>query len=784
MTLLQRLTIAIFGVLLLFAINVVSFAIGNNTIRQSLDAVSDAVQGQLNASTLRQSLDNLHKQLLVLVTLRESAGQGISAAEADRTRREIAALRDLVERMERNTNEASLPVHGVLARETESLFRDWERLLLDLRRPLRRGVSIDELKASYGSTERALAAFEAAMIGVSRNEGQQVETTGKVIGRITIIVFLSSIFFTSFLGFLLIRHTNESLRRLREGTVRIGGGDLDYRITVPGGDEFGQLAQAFNDMSDQLRRAVQEVHEAKEQADRANAAKSSFLANMSHELRTPLNAIIGYSEMMVEMATEEEELAAAELTGDMQRILTAGRHLLSLINNVLDIAKIETGKMTLYREPFDAVEVLRELAATMHTLAAHNRNTIVIDVPEGASARIVSDQTRFRQIFANLLSNACKFTADGTVTLDIAPFVRGGLDWLRLRVRDTGIGMTTEQLQSVFDAFVQADSSTTKKYGGTGLGLALCREFCTLLGGGIEAASEPGRGSVFTVELPVDAAALPAAGAAAPARVATPAPAPEQTPPEAGVPTVLIVDDDADARELSARVLRAEGCQVLQATGGDEGLRLARERLPDLIVLDLVMPGMDGWEVLSVLKDNEETRDIPVVLQSMLDARDQAFDRGAAEFLDKPVDKRRLAATLERLAPRDRSGHVLLIESASPARDVLVEGLREQGWYVSSTEQAGEALAIARQSPPDLVLLSLGLPGDDVVTLSEEIAHSATLREVPVFVLAAADGEADARERLASALDRLVVHDPLALESLLEKTGRLAPESPLNPRPR
>ncbi len=782
MTLLQRLTIAIFGVLLLFAINVVSFAIGNNTIRHSLDAVSDAVQGQLNASALRQSLDNLHKQLLVLVTLRESAGQGISAAEADRTRREIAGLRDLVERMERNTSDASLPVHGVLARETESLFRDWERLLLDLRRPLRRGVSIDELKASYGSTERALAAFEAAMIGVSRNEGQQVETTGKVIGRITIIVFLSSIFFTSFLGFLLIRHTNESLRRLREGTVRIGGGDLDYRITVPGGDEFGQLAQAFNDMSDQLRRAVQEVHEAKEQADRANAAKSSFLANMSHELRTPLNAIIGYSEMMVEMATEEEDLAAAELTGDMQRILTAGRHLLSLINNVLDIAKIETGKMTLYLESFDAVEALRELAATMHTLAAHNRNTIVIDVPEGTSAPIVSDQTRFRQIFANLLSNACKFTANGAVTLDVTPFVRGGFDWLRLRVRDTGIGMTTEQLQSVFDAFVQADSSTTKKYGGTGLGLALCREFCTLLGGRIEAASEPGRGSVFTVEMPVDAAALPVTEAAAPAR--SDAPAPERARAEAGVPTVLIVDDDADARELSARVLRAEGCHVLEAAGGDEGLRLARERLPDLIVLDLVMPGMDGWEVLSVLKDNEETRDIPVVLQSMLDARDQAFDRGAAEFLDKPVDKRRLAATLERLAPRDRSGHVLLIESASPARDVLVEGLREQGWYVSSTEQAGEALAIARLSPPDLVLLSLGLPGDDVVTLSEAIAHNATLRQVPVFVLAAADGEADARERLASALDRLVVHDPVALESLLEKTGRFAAEAPLNPRPR
>jgi len=774
MTLLQRLTIAIFIVLVLSAINVVSFLIGNNTIRESLDEVTDAVRGQLYASTLHQSLDNIHKQLLVLVTLRESAGQGISATEADRTRREIAELRNLVQYMERATNEDSLPMHGVLVRETDLLFSDWERLLLDLRRPLRRSISIDELKATYARTEQALAAFEATMIGVSRNESQQVEKTGKIIGRITIMVFFASIFCTSFLGFRLIRHTNESLWRLRRGIIRIGGGDLDYRITVPANDEFGQLAQAFNEMSEKLRRAVQEVQEAKEQADRANAAKSSFLANMSHELRTPLNAIIGYSEMMVEIATEEEDLAAAELTGDMQRILTAGRHLLSLINNVLDLAKIETGKMTLYRESFDVVEVLHELAATMQTLAAHNRNTILITPPDAASLRIVSDQTRFRQIFANLLSNACKFTEDGTVTVEVSGFERSGNEWLRMQVRDTGIGMTREQLDTVFDAFVQADSSTTKKYGGTGLGLALCREFSTLLGGTIDATSSPGNGSVFTVELPVDAT-IPPQVPITTAESARPA----STTHDAGAPTVLVVDDDDDARELSARVLRAEGYRVLEAAGGDEGLRLAREHLPDLIVLDLVMPGMDGWEVLSVLKDNEETRNIPVVLQSMLDARDQAHERGAAAFLDKPVNKRRLAATLERLAPRDRSGHVLLIESASPARNALVEGLVEQGWYVSSTEQAGEALAIARQSPPDLILLSLGLPGDDVVALSEEIAYNPALREIPVFVLAGADGETDARERLASALDRLVVHDSAALQALLEQTGNLATEAPL-----
>ncbi len=309
MSLLQRLTIAIFSVLLLFAVNVVSYSIGNRTIRESLDAVSDAVQGQINASTVRQHMDDVHKQLLVLVTLQDSTGQGISAAEAGRTREAIAGLRQLIGRMQRNTNADSAAAHAALQARAETLFADWENVLSELRRQGTHGLSAAELKDAYAGFERALADFEEAVITVSRAQSEHVESTGRLIGRVTVIIFLSSIFVTSLLGFLLIRHTNESLMRLREGTVRIGGGDLDYRITVPSHDEFGQLAAAFNDMSEKLRTAVLEVQEAKEQADRANAAKSGFLANMSHELRTPLNAIIGYSEMMVEMAAEEEDLA-------------------------------------------------------------------------------------------------------------------------------------------------------------------------------------------------------------------------------------------------------------------------------------------------------------------------------------------------------------------------------------------------------------------------------------------------------------------------------------------
>jgi signal transduction histidine kinase/DNA-binding response OmpR family regulator len=774
MTLARRLTILIFSVLALFAIDVITFSIGNRSVRESLDAVSDAVRGQVNAGEFRQRSEALHKQLLVLLTLRESAGQGISAAEDARARAEIGALRETVTRMERNTGDASRPAYEAFRPEAEALLAAWEKLLGDLRARRAPGPSADELRDLHGRAAERLEAFDRAVTEVSQAESGRVEQTGRITGRVTIAVFLGSIALTALLGFLLMRHTNESLFRLRRGTVRIGRGDLEYRIPVPADDEFGQLATAFNEMTARLEAAVAEVNQAREMADRANAAKSGFLANMSHELRTPLNAIIGYSEMLVEVAGDEPDARAAELAPDVQRILTAGRHLLSLINNVLDLAKIETGKMTLYREPFDALAVLRELAETLHTLAARNRNTIEI-LPADGTLQMVSDETRFRQIFANLISNACKFTEEGSIRIEVGRFERARMPWLRIAVTDTGIGMTPEQREAVFEPFVQADSSTTKKYGGTGLGLSLCREFCTLLGGTIEADSTPGVGSCFTVELPVDVTPAPRAAQegtapAAPATESGAAPA-----PQAGQ-RVLVIDDDADARELTARALRQEGCTVLEADGGNEGLRLAREERPDLIVLDLLMPGVDGWAVLAVLKDDPGTCDIPVVLQSMLpDAREEGLKRGAAEVLDKPVNRRRLAETLERLAPRDRAGHVLLIECASEAREELVAGLGAQGWYVSSTEQPGEALAIARQNPPDLILLSLGLPSEDVFALAEELGRSETLRRVPVFVLEGSGPDADARARLESQLDRLVLAAGTDVAAVLAETGRMTP---------
>src|SRR5262249_25239657 len=323
-----------------------------------------------------------------------------------------------------------------------------------------------------------------------------------------------------------------------------------------------------------------EMEERGGQLERADRHKSEFLANMSHELRTPLNAIIGYSEMLQEDAAD---LGAEQFTDDLKKINAAGKHLLELINAVLDLSKIEAGKMDLYLEAFDVATLIRDIAAVIQPLAAKNANRLEVLCPETTGA-MRADLTKVRQALFNLLSNACKFTDHGTVTLAVRRETHEHQDWLRFSVSDTGIGMTSEQLAGLFDAFSQADAATTRKYGGTGLGLALSRRLCRMMGGDVTVESEAGRGSSFTIRLPAVVAEAPE-------------PAPPTVPPDHPAPavgTVLVVDDEAAIRDLMQRYLAKEGFRVVAAASGEEGLRLARELRPDAITLDVMMPGMDG----------------------------------------------------------------------------------------------------------------------------------------------------------------------------------------------
>jgi signal transduction histidine kinase/DNA-binding response OmpR family regulator len=427
----------------------------------------------------------------------------------------------------------------------------------------------------------------------------------------------------------------------------------------------------------QNARLFHELHEKSDELAVASQHKSEFLANMSHELRTPLNAIIGYSEMLEE---EMEDLGNDEYTADLGKIHAAGKHLLGLINEILDLSKIEAGKMDLYLETVDVVKMVNDAIAIVKPLVDRNGNELVVDCPADAGTMYV-DLTKTRQTLFNLMSNASKFTDHGTIRLDVARESLSGDETLVFAVSDTGIGMTEAQMGKLFQSFTQADASTTKKYGGTGLGLAISRHFCRMMGGDITVASEPGQGSTFTVRLP--ATAIDTTQTAPPA-------APAELPTEdSELPLILIVDDDPAARELMQRFLHSHEFQTATAANGEDGLRLAREAHPDAITLDVLMPGMDGWAVLSCLKADPQLADIPVIMTSVVDEHGLGLALGATDYITKPVERERLLALLRRFR---ETAPVLIVDDAAGDGERVARALEEEGVTVVEAENGEEAL--------------------------------------------------------------------------------------------
>jgi PAS domain S-box-containing protein len=391
------------------------------------------------------------------------------------------------------------------------------------------------------------------------------------------------------------------------------------------------------------KRIQETLRQAKEAAEEANQAKSQFLANMSHELRTPLNAIIGYSEMLIEDAEDEGQ---PKPLSDLQKIRTAGKHLLGLINDILDLSKIEAGKMDIHLETFDVSNLLDEVVSTVQPTAIKNANTLEVHVADTIGT-MYSDLTKVRQGVLNLLSNACKFTEQGTIELHVAREVVDGSAWLTFCVRDTGIGMRPEQMAKLFKEFQQADGSMTRKYGGTGLGLAITRRFCQMLGGDVSVESAWGQGSTFTIRLPAAARKQEAKSGAAAAEVsATAAPTPVLAPQD--LPTILVVDDDPAVGDLLTRFLSKEGYAVVCAGSGQEGLRLAQDVQPTAILLDVLLPDCDGLTALAALKADPVLAAIPVIMLTITDERSGAYTLGAAAYIVKPFDPARIIQTLQK----------------------------------------------------------------------------------------------------------------------------------------
>ena len=565
---------------------------------------------------------------------------------------------------------------------------------------------------------------------------------------------------------------NGSVEDREVEALRYDGTSITVNVTLRlvGRGTDAVMEVTFRDITKQ-KRADAEIRTAREAAENANRAKSAFLANMSHELRTPLNAILGYSDLLIE---EAEDLEQDDFSPDLKKIHHAGTHLLALINDVLDLSKIEAGKMEIYVESFEIEDLVGEVSATVAPLISKNNNELVIDLGDELGGAD-QDLTKIRQTLLNLLSNAAKFTQAGRITLAARRERRNSEDWVTISVQDTGIGVPEDKLGKLFEEFSQAEVSTTRDYGGTGLGLAIARRFCRMLGGDVTVESSVGEGSTFSIQLP---AALPSALRAA-AKTA-PTTAVEEPRPPASIPalpthpgrTILVIDDDAEACELLRTFLTRDGFEVATAYGGAQGLALAREIRPAAITLDVMMPDMDGWSVLSALAADHELKDIPVIMVTMVDDQTTGYTLGATDYLTKPIDRRQLLNSIKK--HRRHGDRVLVVEDDVDTRDMLGRILSGAGWLVSEASNGREALEAMAREKPDLILLDLMMPVMNGFDFLVEMRASPKWLDVPVIVATAKDLTEEEREQLNGSVTQVLAKGAYTRDQLVEAVRRSA----------
>ncbi len=561
------------------------------------------------------------------------------------------------------------------------------------------------------------------------------------------------------------RRTNkegtEVAGRRKDGTI------VPLWLTI--GDPIRQSGQRIvvgilRDITER-KEAEEKLRKAQEDAESANRAKSAFLANMSHELRTPMNAIIGYSEMLIEDAEDEGQ---EEIVPDLKKIHASGNHLLNLINDILDLSKVEAGRMDLYLENFDLKRMLEESLGSLEPLVAKNANTLVTEFPENLGI-VRADMTKVRQALFNLVSNAAKFTNQGAITIAARRERVGDGDTVYIDIRDTGIGIAEDKIDQVFTEFGQADDSTTKEYGGTGLGLPISRKFCQMMGGDITVTSEPGVGSTFTITIPSQVDAMEAVKSAATESASDDAGADVA----AGKNPILIIDDDPNARELLSRTLKSDGYTVVTAKDGQEGLLHARQNRPSVITLDVQMPGMDGWSVLKTLKADPDLREIPVIMVSIVGDQQTGYALGAVESLSKPVDREVLLGIVSRYVASEKAGTALVVEDDDNNRALLARTLRNAGWQVMEAENGEQGLEQVAAALPDVILLDLMMPVMDGFDFVLELRNTEEWREIPIIVVTAKDLTEEDRFRLTGGVETIIQKGAFSKEKFLNEVSHL-----------
>jgi signal transduction histidine kinase/CheY-like chemotaxis protein len=763
MTIRRQLTLSYLGILFLLGCNLLIYLWTDTKRERAFEDLQRAISRQTLISTIQQQLRDYQNQ----VTYLSQGEDGLSTP----SREQMDEFSNPLDSIGKDIQQ----VVGLASAEDKPGMESFYQVFVELRTSWRlfyqnlgQNRAITEMVTRIEPLERTvmqemlphLQAAERDRQDAAAAHFHQVTT---LLGRITVAVFGLSGILAGVLAIVVSGRLRRGLHALKVGADTLGAGNLEHRIPVGSKDELGDLATAFNDMGEGLRSAQVELRQRQrelevltDQAQSANRAKSQFLANMSHELRTPMNAIIGYSEMLTD---EAEDLGLQQFVPDLKKIRTAGKQLLALINDILDLSKIEAGKVELHYEEFDVRDMINDVATISEPLAAKNSNTLVMNIEDGG---MYSDLTRIRQILFNLLSNACKFTKSGTVELTVTG---SESDFMTFRVKDSGIGMTPEQIGKVFEAFAQADASTTRKYGGTGLGLAITKKFCGMMGGTIDLESTIGKGATFTVRLPKRAGNK--ADLSSPNVLAATLPSSARE----SIGRVLVIDDDPVIQDLMKSFLTREGYSVTLADSGPEGLLRARELKPDVITLDIAMPGMDGWSVLSALKNDPDLRETPIVILTMADNKNLGYALGATEYLMKPIDRERMAAVLRKYS-RLSHNPILVVEDDPNTRDLLRSILTKDGWSVQTAENGRVALEKVSGTRPGLVLLDLMMPEMDGFAFLEEFRKFPSVGGVPVIVLTAKDLTGEDRKRLNGHVQRIMAKGE-GIESVLKKVQEL-----------